>query len=92
MKVSKSGFYEYLGRKKSNARIGREALGGVVVMAFGRHKGRYGYRRINRELRKSGIAVSERRVLRIMRRLGLAERARPENTASRRRPSRETFG
>lgn len=56
MKASKSGFYEYLGRKKSNARIEREALEGLVVEAFGRRRGRYGYRRINRELRKSGIA------------------------------------
>ena len=72
MKVSKSGFYEYLGRKKPNARIGREALEGFVVEAFGRHKGRCGYRRVNRELRKSGIAVGEKRVLRIMRKPGLA--------------------
>ena len=74
MKVSKSGFYEYLGRRKSNAQIEREALEGFVVEAFERHKGRYGYRRINRELRKSGIVVSEKRVLRIMRKLGLAGR------------------
>ena len=72
MKVSKSGFYEYLGRKKSNAQIEREAIEGFVVEAFERHKGRYGYRRINRELRKSGIVVSEKRVLRIMQKLGLA--------------------
>ena len=72
MKVSKSGFYEYLGRKKSNAQIEREALEGFVVEAFERHKGRYGCRRIDRELRKSGIVVSEKRVLRIMRKLGLA--------------------
>lgn len=72
MKVSKSGFYEYLCRKKSNARIEREALEGFVVEALERHKGRYGYRRINRELRKSGIVVSEKRVLRIMQKLGLA--------------------
>lgn len=72
MKVSKSGFYEYLGRKKSNAQIEREALEGFVVEAFERHKGRYGYRRVNRELRKSGIVVSEKRALRIVRRLGLA--------------------
>ena len=74
MKVSRSGFYEYLGRRKSNAQIEREALEGFVVEAFERHKGRYGYRRINRELRKSGIAVSEKRVLRIMQKLGLAGR------------------
>lgn len=72
MKVSKSGFYEYLGRKKSNARIEREAPEGFAVEAFGRRRGRYGYRRIDRELRKSGIAVGEKRALRIMRKLGLA--------------------
>ena len=72
MKVSKSGFYEYLGRKKSDAQIERETIEGFVVEAFERHKGRYGYRRINRELRKSGIVVSEKRVLRIMQKLGLA--------------------
>ena len=72
MKASKSGFYGYLSRKKSNARIEREALEGFVVEAFGRRRGRYGYRRIDRELRKSGIAVSEKRVLRIMRKPGLA--------------------
>lgn len=56
MKASKSGFCEYLSRKKSNARIEREALEGFVVEAFERRRGRYGYRRIDRELRKSGIA------------------------------------
>lgn len=44
MKVSKSGFYEYLCRKKSNAQIERGALEGFIVEAFERHKGRYGYR------------------------------------------------
>ena len=72
MKVSKSGFREHLGRKKSNAQIEREAPEGFVVEALERHKSRYGCRRINRELRKSGIAVSEVRVLRIMQKLGLA--------------------
>ena len=72
MKDSKSGFYEHLGRKKPNAQIEREALEGFVVEAFHRHKGRYGCRRISRELRKSGIAMSEKRVLRIMRKPGLA--------------------
>lgn len=74
MKASKSGFYEYLGRKKPNAQIEREALEGLVAEAFERHKGRYGYRRINREPRKSGVAASGKRVLRIMRKLGLAGR------------------
>ena len=72
MKASKSGFYEHLSRKKPNAQIEREALEGFVVEAFERHKGRYGCRRIDREPRKSGIAASEKRVLRIMQKLGLA--------------------
>ena len=70
--VSKSGYYEYLHRRKSNRQIEREALEGFVEEVFKAHKGRYGYRRVNRELRKSGIVVSEKRVLKVMRKLGLA--------------------
>lgn len=40
MKVPKSGFCEHLGRKKSNARIERETLEGLVAEAFERHRGR----------------------------------------------------
>ena len=72
--ASRSGFYEYLGRKKPNAQIEREALEGFVAEAFERHKGRCGCRRIDRELRKSGIAASEKRVPRIMQKYGLAGR------------------
>lgn len=69
--VSKSGYFEFLHRKKSNQQIGREALEGFVEEAFKAHNGRYGYRRVNRELRKSGIVVSEKRVLGVIRKLGL---------------------
>ena len=71
LRVSRSEYYDYLNRPKSNAQIGREALEGFVVEKFELHKGRYGYRRINRELRRDGIVVSEKRVLAVMRRLGL---------------------
>lgn len=71
LRVSSSEYYDYIKRPKSNAQIEREALEGFVVEKFELHKGRYGYRRINRELRRGGIAVSEKRVLAIMRRLGL---------------------
>ena len=74
MEVSRSGFYEHLGRRRSNARIERGAPEGFAVEALERRRGRYGYRRIDRELRKSGIAVSEKRALRTMRKLGLAGR------------------
>lgn len=71
LRVSRSEYYDHLNRPKSNARIEREALEGFVVEKFELHKGRYGYRRINRELRRDGIVVSEKRVLAVMRRLGL---------------------
>lgn len=74
MKASKSGFYEHLGRKKPNAQMEREALEGFAVEALHRHKGRYGCWRIDRKLRKSGIAVSEKRVPHITQKPGLAGR------------------
>ena len=69
--VSKSEYYDYVKRRKSNARIGREALEGFVAERLDLHKGRHGYRRINRELGRDGIVVSEKRVLAVMRKLGL---------------------
>lgn len=71
LRVSRSEYYDCLNRPKSNAQIGREALEGFVVEKFEPRKGRYGYRRINRELRRDGIVASEKRVLAVMRRLGL---------------------
>ena len=71
LRVSRSEYYDHLNRPKSNARIGREALEGLVVEKFEPRKGRYGHRRINRELRRDGIVVSEKRVLAVMRRPGL---------------------
>ena len=71
LRVSKSEYYDYVKRRKSNAQIEREALEGFVAERFDLHKGRYGYRRINRELRRDGIVVSEKRVLAVMRKLGL---------------------
>ena len=71
LRVSRSEYYDYLNRPKPNARIEREALEGFVVEKFEPRKGRYGYRRINREPGRDGIVVSEKRVLAVMRRLGL---------------------
>lgn len=46
--------------------------------SFERRKGRYGYRLINRELRREGIFVSEKRVLKVMGRLKGATRKHRE--------------
>lgn len=70
-RVSRPEYYDCLNRPRPNAQIGREALEGFVVEKFEPHEGRYGYRRINRELRRDGMVVSEKRVLAVMRRLGL---------------------
>lgn len=71
LRVSKSEYHGYVKRGKSDARIGREALEGFVAERLGLHKGRYGCRRINREPRRDGIVVSEKRALAVMRKLGL---------------------
>ncbi|WP_281625059.1 IS3 family transposase [Senegalimassilia anaerobia] len=53
--VPKSEYHDYVKRRKPNAQIEREALEGFVAERFDLHNGRYGYRRINRELRRDGI-------------------------------------
>lgn len=70
LRVSRSEYYDCLNRPKSNAQMEREAPEGFVVERLELHKGRYGYRRINRELRRDGMVVSEKRVLAVMRGLG----------------------
>ena len=69
--MSESEYYDYVKRRKSDAQIEREALEGFVAERFDLHKGRYGYRRINRELRRDGIVIGEKRALAVMRKLGL---------------------
>ncbi len=71
LRVSKSEYHDYVKRGKSDAQIGREALEGFVAERLGLHKGRHGYRRINREPRRDGAVVGEKRALAVMRKLGL---------------------
>ena len=71
LRVSKSEYHDYVKRGKSDAQTEREALGGFVAERLDLHKGRHGYRRINREPRRDGIVVGEKRVLAVMRKLGL---------------------
>ncbi len=92
MKVSRSGFHEHLGRKKSNAQIGREALEGFVVEAFHRHKGRYGCGASTANCEKAASPRAGSACSISCRSSDSPEGARPENAASRRRSSRETLG
>lgn len=52
---------------------------------FERHHARYGYRRINQELRRTGIFASEKRVPHIMRRLGLVAKGATRKHSSQKR-------
>ncbi len=71
LRISKAGYYEYSRRRKSNQQIEREALEGFVADIFEKHKSRYGARRVKRELEGQNIRVSEKRVGKVMRKLGL---------------------
>ena len=81
--MSKSEYYDYV-KEEINAQIEAEALEGFVAERFDLHKGRYGYRRINRELRRDGIVVSET-VLAVMRKAGAAGEGAAGSTNARRR-------
>lgn len=70
LRISRSGHHGFLGRRKSNRQIEREALEGFVKDMFEEHKERYGSRRISRQLASMGIRASDKRVPRVPDRLG----------------------
>jgi len=70
MGLSKSTYYYEIGRidkvQERNAAISSE-----IAAIFHKHKGRYGVRRVYRELLNRGFPVNHKRVQRIMNQLGL---------------------
>jgi putative transposase len=64
-RVSRAGFYRWLtgeGPREEEMEV-RAAIQEVAV----EHRGRYGYRRVSRELRRRGLIVNHKRVARLMR-------------------------
>jgi transposase InsO family protein len=64
-RVSRAGFYRWLTAEapaEEEMEV-RAAIHGVVL----EHRGRYGYRRVSRELRRRGLIVNHKRVARLMR-------------------------
>ena len=57
LKISRSGFYEYLHRHKSKRQIENEALKEIIADVFRENEGRYGSRRIHQVLLKRNINV-----------------------------------
>jgi putative transposase len=68
--VSKSGFYAYLNRPKSNREIQNDLLLEKIRAVHKRNHGVYGYPRITKELENDG-APSKNRVYRLMKRNGI---------------------
>lgn len=63
--VSRAGFYRWLsGKAPAEEQMEVRAAIHEVVLE---HRGRYGYRRVSRELRRRGLVVNHKRVARLMR-------------------------
>ena len=71
LKVSRSGYYDYLRRPKSNRTIENEALREAIKEVFYEFKGRYGSPRIAIVLNRRGISTSKNRVARHMKKMNL---------------------
>lgn len=66
-KVSKSGYYDWLGRAPSKRVMESEAISSVIRDVYEDSFGSYGAPRIKVELGKRGYHISRPRVARIMR-------------------------
>lgn len=71
MRISRSGFYDYLKRRKSNRAIENEALTEMIEDILHEHQGRYGARRIQKVLEQQNIHVNPKRVSKLMSEHGL---------------------
>ncbi len=78
LKVSESGYYRYLDRRRHPARrtIENQRLLTEIVAIYEAHEGRYGTPRVTAELRKRGRRANRKRVARLMRAFGLRARSR----------------
>ena len=71
LRISRSGFYDYLKRRKSNRAIENEALTEIIEDIFHEHQGRYGARRIQKVLEQQNVHVNPKRVSKLMSEHGL---------------------
>ena len=71
LKVSRSGYYNWLARKPSARQIDNQDILQLIREIHKESKGRYGSPKITRELCKRGIQVSRPRVARLMKAAGI---------------------
>jgi len=74
LQVNRSTYYHYAFRSpdKTQLQIGDEALKPLIAEIFSKSKARFGARKIRSKLMELGYTVSERRILRLMKELGLS--------------------
>lgn len=71
LRISRSGYYDYLNRRKSKRTIENEALIEMIEDIFHEHKVRYGARRIQKVLEQQNVKVNHKRISRLMSEHGL---------------------
>ena len=89
LKISRSGYYGYLHRKKSKRVLENEALTEIIKEVFNEHKGRYGARRIKVVLGNRQIKLSVKRISRLMSEAGL--KAKGARKSYRYQPNKSTY-
>lgn len=71
LRVSRSGYYQWLHREPSARSIDDAVLAAEITEVFHEHRGRYGAPRVRRALLRRGPRPSKKRIARVMRCLGL---------------------
>jgi len=71
LKICKSSYYYSVNRKPTRSDIENLALTDIIKKVFSEYKGRYGSKRILREMRSRGIYINHKRIERIMKESGL---------------------
>jgi putative transposase len=75
MEVSRSRFYDYLHSLKRSDDPGEVALKARIGSVFKEHRGKYGSRRITKQLKDEGHQIGRYKARRLMRELGLKAKA-----------------
>ncbi len=76
LKVSRSGYYEWLGHKPSAREQENESLKNVIREVYKKGRGVYGYRRIHAALLGKNLQCSQNRINRLMKQEGLIAKTR----------------
>ena len=89
LNVSKSGFYAWCTRGKSQRQKESERLLQKIVEIHHKSRGTYGSPRIQHQLRKEGLSVGRNRIARMMRQEGIFGRKRRDFRGTTRRDERD---